>query len=172
MPVTIRAMKMKSNSADPAIILDCCNIMTSLWLGHETWAIILLAPVQHWTEGTNPPSTFFWSCRSRRHLWDYLLGGFLLYVNVRNTSASHLLTSPITRTPATDVKSFHPTPPGHWQPGNSSAEKMPETEGFSASCILRWTSWVGNPGQFPQDVLTSPYGLKCSIMKRTAALQQ
>lgn len=150
--------------------------MTAVWLGHKIWAVITSELSQSCRGGTNTPCSLIWSYRSRSCTWKYLLKDHLPHANVKALPAPVLLPSNFHPSPAaktTDVNSIDLSSLvcHHWHPYNPPAEKMQEEEEFFAGYILGRTSWVRNPGQFPQDVLMSPYGLKCSIMKWTAASQ-
>lgn len=168
----LRAL-INEGSADSVTILGCWKIMTLVWLGHKTRTGTMPKPSQTCRGGTDTPSSALWSCGSRTCTRS---NGLLPQPNVMAVPAPFHLPShshPSHSTKTIDLNSLYPSPPGlpPLTALHPPAEKIQETKGFSAGYILGWTSGVRNTGQFPQDVLMHPYGLKCSIMKWTAASQ-
>lgn len=42
--------------------------MTSVWLGHNIWAVIVPEPLQTFRGGTNTPSSLLWNCWTRESI--------------------------------------------------------------------------------------------------------
>ena len=89
--------------------------MTSVWLGHQTWKMIMPEPSQTCRGGTSTPGSCLWSRRSRSCTWKYLPKDLLPHANGMPVPA--LLCLPSNSHPShakkiMDTNSLHPLPPG------------------------------------------------------------